>query len=451
MIVKAGRIINIGKRDEVQIPEQATIYEISGKTLIPGMINAHLHLTQSGVEDFMKPFAESMLTKLKRNAGITLRSGVTTVRNMPGGGGNTIYKFKEMVEQGKVSGPRIFTSGPALSAPFGYFSLRMFIPLNKLLRSIVSHIFGANGLSIDVNSDDEVKNGIKKLKENRVDFIKTVSPGGYPFVDRDEHMRKEIEKMGMKKEIMEACMKPEILESIVEKAHKEGLKVSVHNVCYENGFKAAVMAGADSIEHTPLGILDDETLDYMKEKDITWVPTAYTFLHWANLMDHPEVYETKEMIELIPEPFHSLGRKALDQAREGIKQGTNPIWKKFYDEITTRYVEEYLPKNLQNAMDRGIRIVAGDDGGAPGAGYIPHGQLYKELETLVQYGMSEFEAIQAATIHAAVLLGMDKELGSIEVGKLGDLVVLDGNPLEKISNLGKVNKVIQEGVIVYQR
>ena len=300
--------------------------------------------------------------------------------------------------------PRILISGPALSAPYGYFSIRMFIPLNKVLTIIFSYIFGANGLSIDVDSKEEARKSVFKLKKKGVDFIKTVSTGAFVgFTEKDNNLKEELIRLGMKKEIIEAGMKKEILEAIVEEAHNAGLKVAVHNICWTEGFKDTVRAGADSIEHTPLGLLDDETFDMMKEKNIYWVPTAYIFYNWSNFIDHPDEYEKMEIKELIPEPFYTLGKKTLDKTREGMMQGKNPVMKRFYDEITN-FKEEYFPVNLRRAMEKNVKIVAGVDGGASGTGYVPHGQLYKELELFVANGMSEFEAIQTATVNAAELL-----------------------------------------------
>jgi imidazolonepropionase-like amidohydrolase len=445
IIIHNGRITEIGKKDDISIPVNAKVMNLSGKVVMPGMIDSHLHLTQSGVDDYMKPFSERMTIKLKRNAYLNLKSGVTTVRNMPGGGGDCVLKFRDNIEEGKVLGPRILTCGPALSASFGYFSLKMFIPVNDFMRAIISHVMGANGLSIDVDTEEEARETVRKLKEKGVDFIKTVSPGAnMPYVEREPEFREEALRLGVKPETIDASMKPEILEAIVQEAHKEGLKVVVHNICWPEGFKKAVIAGADSMEHVPFGILDDETFEKMKENDVFWTPTVYSYYNWKNLIDHPDEYDKPEIKELIPEPFHTLGKRTLAKVREGINNGTNPFWTRFYNEVD-RIKEEYFPANLKIAREYGIKIAAGVDAGASGAGYVPHGLLYKELELFVHFGMDEFEAIQTATINGAELLGMSKDLGSIEIGKIGDIIVLDANPLENISNLESIHCVIKEG------
>lgn len=451
VIIENGIISQIGSVNELHIPENFHSLELTGKTVIPGLIDAHLHLSQSGVDDFTRPYAESMNTKLKRNAYLTLKSGVTTVRNMPGGSVNSVLKFREKVKQGKELGPRILASGPALAPSYGYFSLKRFFPSNPVIMYILSKLFGAHGLAIDVDTTEEAKIAVNKLKKLGVDFVKTVTPGSYiPFADKEEGLTEELMKKGLKREMIESSMKPEVLRAIVEEAHKQGLKVAAHTISWPEDLKEAVKVGLDSIEHTPLGLMDDETFDLMKSKNIYWVPTAYCFYNWSNFIDNPEEFNSNEIKALIPEPFHSLGKKSLDKVREGIKSGKDPLWARFYAQVTP-FKEHYFPANFKRAMDKGIKIVAAVDAGASGAGCVPHGMLYKELELFVKHGMSEFEAIQSVTKNPAELLSLEKQLGSIEVGKRADFVVLDANPLEDISNISKINTVIKDGEIVYKQ
>ena len=451
IIVENGIITKIGRETACTIPSNAKILDFHGKTIIPGLIDCHLHLSQSGVDDFVKPYAERMYTKLKRNAYLTLKSGVTTVRNMPGGMGKYIFKFKQKVNQGKIVAPRILASGPALAPSYGYFSLKRFFPSNPLIMCILSRIFGAHGLALDVDTEEEAKKAVKKLKKDGVDFIKTVTPGAYiPFIKQDKKLKDALLKKGLNPKIMEASMKPEVLRIIVEEAHKEGLKVAAHTISWPDDFKEAVKAGVDSLEHTPLGLIDDETLELMRSKKTYWVPTGYCFVNWSNFIDYPEQYNRSEIKELIPEPFYSLGKKSLDKTREGIKSGQDLLWSKFYDE-SKLFKQTYFPMNFKRALAKGIKIIAAVDAGASGAGYVPHGQLYKELALFVDNGMSEFEAIQTATKNAAELIGKEKEIGTIEIGKVGDFVVLDANPLENISNISEISSVIKDGKLVYKQ
>ena len=449
IICSCGKIDKIGPAKSISIPEDAEVLELSGRYILPGLIDAHVHLAHPGVDDYGRINAESMTKKYLRHSHLTLKSGVTTIRNMPGSFGYSILKFRDKVNKGKYIGPRIFASGPALSASYGYFSIKRFIPVPPVLLSFISVIFGAHGLSIDIDEPQEVSEIIKKLKKAGVDFIKTTTPGTYlSLIENDPESREFYIKRKVDPQLLDASMKAEVLKAIVKCAHDEGLKVSAHSICLPEGIKQAVEVGVDSIEHTPLGLIDQETFKQMKENGVCWVPTAYCFIHWADLIENPDLFSRQEMKEAIPEPYYSMGKKALEKQREAIKSGADPNWVKFYDEMSN-YRQKYFPTNFKNAIKSGVRIVAGVDAGMGGAGYVPHGFLYKELELFVEHGMDEYEAIRTATVNAAKLLGVADELGSIDPGKNADLVILRANPLKNISDLHQVEFVIKDGKIVY--
>ncbi len=449
IICIGGKIDIIGPAESVSIPENAKVLELSGRYIIPGLIDAHVHLAHPGVDDYGRISTESITKKYLRHSLLTLKSGVTTIRNMPGSLGYSILKFRDQVNDGKYIGPRIIASGPALSAPYGYFSLKRFIPAPSVLLSFLSVIFGAHGVSIDIDTPQEVPEIIQKLKKAGVDFIKTTTPGTYlSLIENDPGSREFYIKRKVDPRLIDAEMKPEVLKAIVKCAHDEGLKISAHSICLPAGIQQAVEAGVDSIEHTPLGLIDENTFKRMKEAEVCWVPTAYCFKHWADLIEGPDLFNSQEMKEAIPEPYHSIGKKALEKQREAIKSGTDPMWAKFYAEMPN-FKQHYFPVNFKNAIKSGVKIIAGVDAGMGGAGYVPHGFLYKELELFVKHGMDEYEAIRTATVNAAELLGAADELGSIDPGKNADLVILRENPLKNISDLQQVEHVIKDGKIVY--
>lgn len=354
IICRGGRISEIGPSSSLSIPENATVIELPGRYIIPGLIDSHVHLAHPGVDDYGRVSIKTIKKKYLRHSYLTLKSGVTTIRNMPGSFGYSILKFRDQVNKGIYVGPRIFASGPALAAPYGYFSLKRFIPAPPFLLSILSVIFGAHGLSIDVERPQEVVEIIKKLKKKGVDFIKTTTPGtNLSLLENDPESRDFYIKRKVDSRLLDASMDPEVLKTIVKCAHEEGLKVSVHSICLPAGIKQAVEAGVDSIEHTPLGLLDEETFKMMKEKGIYWVPTAYCFYHWAELIDNPELFSREEMKEAIQEPYHSIGKKALEKTREAIKSEADPNWTRFYAEMPN-YKQQYFPVNFENAIKCGV-------------------------------------------------------------------------------------------------
>ena len=440
-----GRIKSISPVDSANMPENAEILNLPGRYILPGLIDAHVHLALSSVDDMGKITTESMTKRYLRNSLLTIQSGVTTVRNMPGRFGSSIFKFREKVNAGKYIGPRILASGQALVPSYGYFSIKGYIPAPAIIRKILSIIFGAHGLSIDVDAPEEVRKAVSKLKNAGVDFIKTTTPGSAFDIMPEirESLRGKVDPR-----ILDAGMKPEVLEAIVKCAHNEGLKVAAHTMALPEHIKQGVNAGLDSIEHTPFGIVDAETWEQMREAGVCWVPTGFIFINVARLIKNPDLFNSCEYKKAVPEPYHSIGLGVLKKKRQAIQSGADPIWAKLYNEIAPRYEEEYFPVNFENAIKAGVKIIAGTDAGAGGAGWFPHGFFYKEIELFAKHGMNMYDVIQTATINAAELLGVADELGSIDNGKFADFVILNENPLNDISTMLRITHVIKNGIFI---
>jgi imidazolonepropionase-like amidohydrolase len=441
-----GVIKNIVPTEALPTMDNAEVLELPGRYVLPGLIDAHVHLALSGVDDMGKINFESITKRYLRNSLLTLNSGVTTVRNMPGGFGYSVLKFRDKVNAGKFVGPRILASGPALSPPYGYFSIKGYIPAPPVLRQILSVIFGAHGVSIDVDTPPEVVKTIKKLKRAGVDFIKTTTPGS--AFEIAPEIREFYRDKKVDPRLLNASMKPDVFKAIVKHAHDYGLKVAAHTIALPEHFKQGVDIGLDSIEHTPFGFVDMETFDKMAETGVCWVPTALTAINIADFIRNPDSFSRQDVKDAIPEPYHSIGRKVLETKRDAIKSGTDPLWAKLFNEIIPKYEQEYFPVNFENAIKAGVKIVAGTDAGAGGAGWVPHGFLYKELELFVKHGMDEFEALKSATVNSAELLGVPDIVGNTEQGKYADFVILNANPLDDILNIRQVEFVIKEGKIV---
>lgn len=186
----------------------------------------------------------------------------------------------------------------------------------------------------------------------------------------------------------------EELRAVVEEAERHGLEVAAH-AHGTDGIKAAIRAGVASIEHGSL--IDDEAVAMMKERGVYLVPTTYL----ADAID----------LEVLPPPIRAKAEYVLPRARE----------------------------NLRRAIRAGVPIAFGTD-----AGVFPHGQNAKELVALVERGMTPLEAIRAATLNAADLLGVD-DRGVIAPGKLADLIAVAGNPLDDVRVLEDVRFVMLGG------
>ena len=202
----------------------------------------------------------------------------------------------------------------------------------------------------------------------------------------------------------DACYDLGELKTLVEESHAQGRLVACHAVGGP-GLRTAVEAGVDSIEHGCYLDLDHDLLRMMADKDMTLVPTLTVFA------------------------FHSA---------EG-----NPV-----AQVEAREFREHHIETVQQAMRYGVRVVAGTDAG----GWF-HGNNSVELDFLVDAGMTPMQAIVAATSEAAVCCGLGSDLGTLEPGKLADLIAVDGNPLADITVLQdreRIRLVMKEGQI-YRR
>lgn len=214
-------------------------------------------------------------------------------------------------------------------------------------------------------------------------------------------------------------MSLEEMEAAAKTAHNFGLRVTC-NACGANGMKNAILAGVDCIEHgTHIG-QDDEVIQMMVDRAIGWVPTL-----WVSLAKKEDA-EAKQALGLkstVPDYWLQRELDLIDLWRDG----------------------------FEKALQAGVAIAIGTDSGAP---FVEHGQNAKELEIFVRYGMSEMQAIEAATRVAAEVLGMEDRLGTIETGKDADIIVVNGDPLADIRVLQdneKIALVLKAGNIVVDR
>jgi len=227
--------------------------------------------------------------------------------------------------------------------------------------------------------------------------------------------------------------------SIVDEAHKAGLKVSVHIASYPDA-EEAVRQGADGLEHgiRDTGKISPQLIEDMKSKDIYYIPTLSVWESYFRLIDEPNLLEDpflklsvpKEIFDSLQHPESPLRQIMADEERVA--------------RIRKRYAT--ARGNLLRMARAGVKVVVGTDAGNS---LVFHGPaVHRELELFVHAGLSPMEAIVAATRTAAEYLGQDDKLGTIAPGKLADMLVVNGDPLNDITCTKNIHLVVKNGVIV---
>lgn len=370
VLVEGARITAVGPDHEVHIPAGAETIDASGRTLLPGMIDCHVHVTISAVDmlhRLMSPPSLRILLAVP-NLMATLQAGFTTVRDAAG----APLGVKMAVEQGIIPGPRMQISITMLSQTGGHGDSLTRACVHVPLFADIPDI--PNGV---VDGIEPIRQRVREILAAGADWIKLATSGGV---------------LSQTDEPSAAQFTLEEIRTAVYEAEADGGKKCMAHAQGARGIRNAIVAGVKSIEH---GIfLEDETLEMMKQRDVFLVPTLIA-------------------------PVHILRQAERDP-------GAMPPWAV----EKTRMVLTEHHANFQRAVKAGVKIAMGTD-----AGLAPHGQNAEELSWMVRNGMTSMEAIVSATSRAAELLRLDRAVGSIETGKLADLILVDGDPLQNIDVL----------------
>ncbi len=387
ILVEGDTIVAVGPEGKVPVDPQAQVIDLSDKTILPGLMDAHAHLV--GLKS-MEDLAELIRTppplsvlRTTVEARRLLEAGFTSVRTV--GGPVAIY-LKQGIEEGVVSGPRIMASGRSFIQTSGGGD-PWDIPLE-----LMKVAFGlGRGLAETVDGPVECRKGVRRRLREGADLIKVLTTGAV-FSKENPPTR-----VGF--------TQPEA-DALVDEAHRLGLKVAAH-AHGTDGIRCALLAGVDSIEHGTF--LDDECIDLMLKQGTYLVPT---FAIFRRMMDTAG--------EAVPE--HAM--------RQGLA------------------VHQTHERNFLKAYRAGVKIGCGTDFVGPPP--VEHGPNALELVYLAEVGMAPMDVIVSATGGNADLFGLGDKTGTITVGKWADIIASNANPLEDMRSLLDVPFVMKGGEVVKQ-
>ena len=376
IIIQGDKITKVtGAVDQI-MPKDATVIDLSNTTVLPGLIDAHTHVTMPtnfGYSALAISVPREALIGA-RNARVTLEAGFTTIRNV-GASGFSDVALRDAINAGDVPGPRMLVSGPALGITGGHCDNDM-LPFEYHAQD--------EGVADGVEA---VQHKTREIIKYGADVIKICATGGVlSHGDNPQASQYTLEEM----------------KAIVADAHRLGRKVAAHAHGAE-GIRWASEAGVDSIEHG--SYIDDAGIAIMKKNGTYLVPTLY-LADWF--------LENAEKIGMPPDLI-AKAREVFPAAR----------------------------RNVARAFAAGVKVGFGTD-----AAVYPHGLNAHEFAVMVKLGLTPLQAIQAATINDADLLGWSDKVGTIEPGKWADIVAVDGDPLADVTTLERVKFVMKGGEVV---
>ena len=405
VVVAGDRITDLGPSGQVRIPQGAQVIDATGKFLIPGLWDIHFHIKET-----------------ERTFPLFIANGVTGVRNM-GGDFQKLFEWRNAIAAGRLLGPRIVSCGPVVDGPR---------PANP------DH-------AIPVSTAEEGKQAVDFLKRSAADFVKV-----YDGVPRDAYF------------------------AIVEESKKHGLPFVGHIPAAVTMAEAS-KAGQKSVEHLGTFLEGSSTVETelrnwpsppVKDGNFSVIPIRIA-ARGNRMLDTYSEQKAERLLALlagnktwqVPTLLAKQVNTFVDEISKvedpsyryipaSVREGWSPDKNFFYRYRTPEFIayqKRLFQKELETvgAMDRaGVPIMAGTDGGpytVPGFG------LHQELALLVKAGLTPLEALQAATINPAKFLGESDMVGTVERGKIANLILLEKNPLEDISNTQRIDGVVLNG------
>src|SRR5215471_17220920 len=404
IVVEGGRIRDVGPRNEVRVPNNAQVIDARGKWIIPGLIDAHVHFSQSGglytrpdVIDLRKqrPYEKEMewiKQRLPYTLGRYIASGITGVVDC--GGPMWNFEMRDIANH-TAKAPRVAVAGPLIAT---------YLPPTT---------WAGDPDIVKPNSPAQARDLVRKQLERQPDLIKLW------------WIRMPGDNLEQQSQIMSAA---------IDESKSRGVRVAVHATELETA-KAALRAGADILVHSVSDErVDAQFINLLKSRDIIYMTTLWVEDGYRMVLNQQVALNDFEKKTGDPEviaTWSDLAKIPVKDIPGGMPQIPPPPKRPVaYD-------------NLMILESAGVRIVGATDAGNIGTLHGP--ALHREFELMADAGVRSMDIIVSATKNAAAVMGRQSELGTLEKGKFADLVILDGDPLVDIKNTRKIFKVMKGG------
>ena len=392
ILVAGDRIVQVGRVGELAVPAGANVIDANGHTVMPGLIDMHVHLHLVGHGDY-KRWDDLYGTKdasvvMPIAARQLLSAGVTTARDL-GARLDDIITVKKRIAAGEIPGPRLFVTGP-------------FIQHKAYERYEEAFRWGVTGA-------DDARRRVTQLLDAGVDMIK--------LIDQDQMTEAEV-------------------AAVVETAHKRGKPVVAHAHRMEE-IRIGLKHNVDNFEHTGLGTAPgfaDDVMQKLRERNssLYWTPTIsplYTMYFTGSLF--PERIDDPAWHEFMPDEMWKEIRSSLSDIPQ------LPYYALFPSRIPL------LPAKFAQLRQTGVRMMIGTDAGIPSM--FHNDATWREMVKWVELGVSPMETIQSATLWPARFLKGEANFGVLAAGRFADIILVRGDPLTDMTVMRDVKVVIQSG------
>jgi imidazolonepropionase-like amidohydrolase len=416
LFVEGDKIVRIEEASAAGDDPDYEAVDLNGWTLLPGLLDLHVHITVPLMSDFSNRQALFSIEQQRAlNFRTCLKYGITTIRDM-GAFPASIQRWKRRIDSGRAIGPRIYTANAFITSKDGPPERAPRLPLP------LTWMFGGQ-LAERVSTPEQVRHvALTNLKQG-AHFLKT------------QYEEESMFFQGRLVTLSDACFAA--LKRVAEEA---GVKVAMHHT--ENaGFKKGLQFAFDSLEHCSLEVLEQADIEHFVAQGMAIVPT---------LRVNHSCFEVEEMLQWLgaegkedyaPEPLAQIIASLQASTRKPYPPDHQQV---YLDTDKSRRGFETTRSNVERIKQAGGTIGVGTD--CYGSSLNLPGFYWKELLLLTQAGLSPVEVLRAATLVNARILGVDREVGRIAPGHYADFVLIEGNPLEDITQVRNIRLVIKGGV-----
>jgi imidazolonepropionase-like amidohydrolase len=398
IVIEGNKILQAGPASEVKIPADAILVDTSGRTMLPGLIETHAHLVVLGHGDYATWFpwinshggARMLMKVMETSAKQLLMAGVTTAIDL-GAPLNESLSIRSRINKGEVVGTRVFVSGPWIA---------------RIAGPVAGDSMQAGFGGLNIGSPAEAAQETERLAAAGVDHIKA-----HAGLTREDY------------------------KAIVDVAHKHRLKVYAH-VYAEADVRNALETGVDVLTHAgSAGTAPPYSPELIRDIANTGRPVVVTAAHrswvYPDTAAFPERLQDPELRNLFPADVYA-------EIQDSLKN-----WPALGYFARTDREMRYRERGVKQFIESGAVMGMGTDSGTP---MNFHSEaLWREIKVHVDMGMTPMRAISAATRVNAQIIGKSRDLGTIEPGKLADVIVVKGNPLFDIVALSNVEIVVKDG------